>query len=135
MFHTLGNSELQAEDRLPIWYIMDEFGSHIQHSDEPTCRLVPFFYLPEQATYSLLFPITDLEEYDAITRDFVEGSAPDVVSQAALLAPWSPVFEQKYLPYISLAQREPGADYFLVRGYFCIIIIKIVTHHFVCKID
>jgi len=94
---------------------MDEFGSHIQHSDEPTFRVVPFFYLPEQATYSLLFPIVDVEEHDEITRDFVEGSAPDVVSQAALLAPWSPVFEQKYLSYISLAQREPGADYFLVR--------------------
>lgn len=111
--YSIGNSELQAEDRLPIWYIMDEFGSHIQHSDEPSARVVPFFYLPEQATYSLLFPIVDLEESDEVTRDFVEGSASDVVSQAALLAPWSPVFEQKYLPYISLAQQEPSADYFL----------------------
>jgi len=111
--YSIGNSELEPEDRLPIWYIMDEFGSHIQHSDEPTCRLVPFFYLPEQATYSLLFPVCDLCEDDELTRDFVEGYPTDVVSQAALLAPWSSDFVQKYLPYIRLEQQEPDPEYFL----------------------
>ncbi len=109
-----GNPNLEAEERLPIWYIMDEFGSRIQHSDDPTVRLVPFFYMNEQASYSVMFPITDLDENDEITRDFIEGSGTDVVSRSALLLPWSEEFSEKYLDYISLEQAEPTLDYFSV---------------------
>ena len=70
----------------------------------------------EQATYSLMFPLSDLSENDEITRDFVEGSGLDMVSQAALLSPWSAEFVNKYLPYISLEQYEPDSDYFSVRS-------------------
>ena len=93
---------------------MDEFGARIQHSDEPTVRVVPFFYMAEQATYSLMFPLTDLEEGDEVTRDFVEGCSENVVNRSALLLPWTSEFEDKYLPFIGLEQTEPSADYFSV---------------------
>ena len=93
---------------------MDEFGSRIQHSDDPTVRLVPFFYMTEQASYSIMFPICDLDESDEITRDFVEGSITDVVSRSALLLPWFQEFSDKYLEYISLEQVEPKPEYFSV---------------------
>ena len=44
----VGNDNLSAEDRVPVWYVMDEFGSRIQHSDSPTARVVPFYYVNEQ---------------------------------------------------------------------------------------
>ncbi len=76
--------------------------------------MVPFFYLNEQASYSLLFPLRDLKENEEVTRDFVEGSGVDVVHQAALAFPWSSEFSDKYLQYISFEQIEPKAEYFAV---------------------
>lgn len=43
-----------------MWYIMDEFGSRIQHSDTPSCATAPFFYPPQGAAYTLLWPLRDL---------------------------------------------------------------------------
>lgn len=109
-----GNQNLETEERLPIWYIMDEFGSRIQHSDEPTVRLVPFFYMAEQATYSIMFPVTDLEEHDELTRDFTEGCGADEITKSALLFPWSTEFSEKHLLSINFEQVEPPLEYFSV---------------------
>lgn len=50
-----------VETTLPIWYVMDEFGSRIQHSDDPTFRTVPFYYTFTQVSYTLLFPIQNVK--------------------------------------------------------------------------
>ncbi|KAL5995106.1 hypothetical protein ACLOJK_025164 [Asimina triloba] len=34
-------------DETSVWYVMDEFGSALRHSDEPNCRIAPFLYMPE----------------------------------------------------------------------------------------
>lgn len=47
---------------MPIWYIMDEFGSRIQHSDSPTVKMSPFFFAPLQISFTLMWPLQDLEE-------------------------------------------------------------------------
>ncbi|KAK3708599.1 hypothetical protein QZH41_011773 [Actinostola sp. cb2023] len=47
-----------------LWYILDEFGSKIQHSDEPTCRTALFYYVPMQLSYTLMWPSRDLEYGD-----------------------------------------------------------------------
>jgi len=46
----------------PLWYIMDEFGSRIQHSDTPNVRLVPFCYVPTQTTFTVMWPLSDIED-------------------------------------------------------------------------
>lgn len=97
-----------AEDRVPIWYVMDEVGSAVNHSDEPNFRIVPFLHLNTQTTYSLLFPIRDVEDGEQVTRDFVEYVAKDAPERDAVLLPW------KYtdLTDISFVQEEPGEEYF-----------------------
>ena len=41
---------------------MDEFGSRIQHSDTPNVRLVPFCYVPTQTAFTVMWPISDIED-------------------------------------------------------------------------
>lgn len=98
------------ENRTPVWYIMDEFGSAIEHSDDPNFRIVPFFYLNEQITYSILFPIRSTGSMEKVTRDYVEGpfgTKEDL--RKALIIPWKPT---SFLDY-NFLQVEPKEKYFI----------------------
>lgn len=44
-----------------MWYVMDEFGSRIQHADVPSFATAPFFYMPQHVAYTLLWPLRDLD--------------------------------------------------------------------------
>ena len=68
--YALGNPDIEVEDKMPVWYVMDEFGSRIQHSDEPNVRTVPFISVTPQGpmTFSLLFLLRDLKEGQEIFR-------------------------------------------------------------------
>ncbi|CAH1966082.1 unnamed protein product [Acanthoscelides obtectus] len=105
--YSVGNAE-NVEKQLPIWYIIDEVGSSVMHSNNPNCRIVPFFYMNDQITYSLLFPIEDIEEDEFLTRDFAEGIT-DSSRRSAILLPWvATSFE-----HISYIPDMPYPDYFL----------------------
>ncbi|OWR43987.1 tubulin-tyrosine ligase protein 12 [Danaus plexippus plexippus] len=107
--YSVGGDELSVEDRVPVWYLMDELGSAINHSDQPNFRAVPFIYIPEQITYTLLFPIENVEEGDLITRNFIEGKFSDPKQREAMLIPW------KYYEHFddNFSQTEPDINYFL----------------------
>lgn len=98
-----------VEDRIAVWYTMDEVGSAIQHSETPNFRVVPFIYIPEQITYSLIFPIKDLDCGDVITRNFVERLTEDCNERLALTLPWIP---HSFLD-MDYVNEEPSPDYFL----------------------
>jgi hypothetical protein len=55
--YSIANPDLTVEERMPYWYVMDEFGSYIQHSETPNFRLVPFYSNLDNTFYSLLFPL------------------------------------------------------------------------------
>ena len=40
---------------------MDEFGSRIQNSDNPSVAMSVFFYIPLQMAFSLIWPLRDLD--------------------------------------------------------------------------
>ncbi|EZA59885.1 hypothetical protein DMN91_001120 [Ooceraea biroi] len=95
--------------KILMWYVMDEVGSAINHSDRPSFRTVPFLHAPEGITYTLLFPTRDVTVGSEVTRDFVEGQTSDPETRRALLLPWVySSFQEK-----SFEQAEPDADYFL----------------------
>ncbi|XP_078035387.1 tubulin tyrosine ligase-like 12 [Augochlora pura] len=100
---------MYGEVILSIWYIMDEVGSAINHSDTPNFRTVPFLYLPERAGYTLLFPIVDVEKGEEVTRDFVEGQTNDRRKREALLLPW----KNECFLKDNFVQTEPEESYFL----------------------
>lgn len=39
---------------------MDEFGSSIRHSEEPNMKCAPFYYIPTNSMYTLIWPLTDI---------------------------------------------------------------------------
>lgn len=117
-FYSIQGIETQGinqdvESRMPIWYIMDELGCAINHSDQPNFRLVPFLYIPRQITYSLLFPICDCDEGDQVTRDYIENISKEDTTKKlirkALLLPWL------YTDFTNenFTQKEPSPEYFL----------------------
>ena len=111
-FYSLG-SATTIEERMPVWYIMDEFGSRIQHSDieleKPTFRLVPFMYITEGCGYSLLFPIKDLCHQEEVTRDYLEGpEAQDSLTRQALMNIW----RDTDLKHLDWRQVEPESEFF-----------------------
>ncbi|XP_059053263.1 tubulin--tyrosine ligase-like protein 12 [Achroia grisella] len=101
--------QFSPEQRVPVWYVLDELGCGITHSDNPNFRTVPFIYVPTQVTYTIIFPIRDVKEGDAITRNFVEGNYPHYRQRDAMLIPW------KHYDYFDedFTQQEPESDYFL----------------------
>lgn len=106
--YTIG-SVSDVEERIPIWYILDEFGSAIQHSNEPTFRAVPFIHLPHQVPYTILFPIKDVAKDEEVTRDYVEGPVTHPDFRDVLLLPWFP----KSFTLADFRQEEPNEEYFL----------------------
>ncbi|GFR57700.1 tubulin--tyrosine ligase-like protein 12, partial [Elysia marginata] len=105
--YTFGNFDQGSENALPKWYIMDEFGSRIQHSDDPNFRIVPFFYAATEMGYSLMWPVKDICLNDEATRDYAFGEQQQLERQARLI-PWV----TSDLTEVSLVQEEPTLGYF-----------------------
>eukprot|EP00095_Tigriopus_kingsejongensis_P012092 snap_masked-scaffold702_size109376-processed-gene-0.1 protein:Tk12092 transcript:snap_masked-scaffold702_size109376-processed-gene-0.1-mRNA-1 annotation:"tubulin--tyrosine ligase-like protein 12" len=106
----VGNAS-RAEDKVPIWYVMDEFGARIQHSEAPNVRVVPFLSLLDGSAYSILFPTQDLASQEEITRDYLEGpESGQPLVRKALMNTWK--FED--MKAVAWEQEEPGEDFFAV---------------------
>lgn len=66
-------------DESSTWYINDEVGSMIPHSDDPNVKLIPFLYAPnykldsEVQAFSIMWPIKDIEPEEQIYRDYLNG--------------------------------------------------------------
>ncbi|XP_032444923.1 tubulin--tyrosine ligase-like protein 12 isoform X6 [Xiphophorus hellerii] len=99
-----------AEEKVPVWYIMDEFGSQVQHLDHPSCCMAPFFYMQGQLAYTLLWPLQDLQEGDEVTRDYAYGETNPLLRRCRLL-PWI----HDDLEGVSSAVTEPADSYYEVR--------------------
>uniref|UniRef100_A0A3B1IF87 Tubulin tyrosine ligase-like family, member 12 n=2 Tax=Astyanax mexicanus TaxID=7994 RepID=A0A3B1IF87_ASTMX len=96
-----------AEEKVPVWYIMDEFGSQVQHSSQPTCCMAPLFYAPQQIAYTVLWPLQDLENGDEVTRDYTYGEADSLI-RTCRLVPWIPAD----LESVSDETAEPADLYY-----------------------
>uniref|UniRef100_A0A672ILZ6 Tubulin--tyrosine ligase-like protein 12 SET-like domain-containing protein n=1 Tax=Salarias fasciatus TaxID=181472 RepID=A0A672ILZ6_SALFA len=100
-------SQGSAEQRVPVWYVLDEFGSRVQHSDRPSCAVAPFFCMRTQLAYSVLWPLHDLRSGDEATRDYAYGETDPLVRRCRLL-PWKP----DDLDGVGSATAEPPDSYY-----------------------
>ncbi|CAK4081372.1 unnamed protein product [Aphanomyces euteiches] len=69
---------LKPEDAATIWYVMDEFGSAIEHSDEANFRMAPFYHIPSQCAFSLLWPTQPVETDEFASLNYVAALNDDI---------------------------------------------------------
>ncbi|KAM8974501.1 tubulin--tyrosine ligase-like protein 12 [Pelodytes ibericus] len=100
-------SQGSAEEKVPVWYIMDEFGSRIQHSNEPTFATAPLYHTSQGVAYTILWPLRDLENGEEVSRDYTYGES-DPVIRGGLLLPW----QQTDLSHIVAHTPEPPDTYY-----------------------
>jgi tubulin--tyrosine ligase-like protein 12 len=89
-------------DEEPCFYVMDEVGNSIDHSDKPNMRMAPLIYSPNNKaddpaayTYSIVWPIEDVQKEHYLTRDFLQGIT-EAEWRSARLFPWFNVYEEYY---------------------------------------
>jgi tubulin--tyrosine ligase-like protein 12 len=78
-------------DETSVWYVMDELGSALRHSDEPNFKVSPFLYMPESnlasaISYSILWPTKPIQKGDECTRDYLCGIGEEKQRSARLTA-------------------------------------------------
>ena len=98
-------SEVQYDEDA-IYYLNDEFGSAINHSDVPNCCLFPFIFAKENEfkedmiTYSLLWPKKDIKKGDEIFIDYLANISENE-ERSSRLTCWyktpNNYFENKFL--------------------------------------
>lgn len=77
----------------PYWYVMDELGSALNHSDIPNMALFPFLYSPSNdfgksmTGICLLWPIRDLMLGSLLYRDFLYGVS-ETQARSARFSVW-----------------------------------------------
>lgn len=94
MWLFLMNYRLADEEKIDetsVWYVMDELGSALRHSDEPNFRVSPFLYMPDgnlssAVSFSIFWPTQDVHQGDECFRDFLFGIGEDKQRSARLTA-------------------------------------------------
>ena len=51
----------EDDDLIPLWYLMDEFGSRVAHSEEPNVAFENFYYVKGGLMVTVMFLLQDLK--------------------------------------------------------------------------
>nr|ATB19768.1 putative tubulin-tyrosine ligase [Juniperus scopulorum] len=78
-------------DETPVWYMMDELGSALRHSDVPNFKIAPFLFMPDgkitsAISYSVMWPNNDVHKGEECTRDYLPGIGEDKQRSSRLTA-------------------------------------------------
>ena len=89
-------------DQEPTFFIMDEVGSAISHSEKPNTMLAPMIFSPNNAhdddktmTYSLLWATEDVPKEKYLYRDYLNGLT-EKEWRSARYYPWFNVFPEYF---------------------------------------
>ena len=86
-------ADTEKLDESAVWYIMDEFGTSIQHSDNPNVKVVPFLFAPNNKmddqvnSYSLCWNVKNLETGDCVFRNYL-GNLDEKRQRSSRLYVW-----------------------------------------------
>ena len=106
-----------AVDEDPTFYVHDEVGCAIVHSDTPNVKLLPFIYSPNAqmedprlTAYSVLWVTEEINKDAYLYRDYLYG-VTEAKFRSARLYPWFNVFQEYYnQEYEKFVVAEPEFD-------------------------
>lgn len=107
--YRLANTE--KLDESSCWYVTDELGSFIGHSDNPNVKIVPFLFAPYNkldehvSAYSIIWPLKDIKMGDLVVRDFPNGFT-EARQRSSRLATWYKLPESYYFNQINQYNKE-----------------------------
>ena len=111
--YRLVSEEKYDEDA--IYYLNDEFGTSINHSDVPNCCLFPIIFSKnnkfdeDMITYSLLWPKKDIKKGDEIFVDYLANISENE-ERSSRLTCWyqtpSSYFEKKFLEKLKKFEND-----------------------------
>merc|ERR1712127_118469 len=70
-----------------VWYVQDEFGVRIRHSDSPNVKIVPMFFVELGFAVDVMWVIKEIGYGREITRDYA-GGVTDPTMRLCKLYPW-----------------------------------------------
>ena len=70
-----------------VWYVQDEFGVRIRHSDSPNVKIVPMFFVELGFAVDVMWVIEEIGYGREITRDYA-GGVTDSTMRSCKLHPW-----------------------------------------------
>ncbi|VDP23483.1 unnamed protein product [Heligmosomoides polygyrus] len=102
------------EEGMPLWYIMVEFGVRIAHSHHPNVRVVPLFFIPHNAAYSVMLFTKEISEGEKVSRDYAAHclGRRQPEWRPFLMVPWL----DEDLDIDEEMQRQPPDENFFVTG-------------------
>ena len=80
-------------DESNVWFVPDEIGASLAHSDKPNMRMATVVYSPNLTmdentiSYSIMWPIEDIAEEEQLTRDYLHG-VTEKRGRSSRLAVW-----------------------------------------------
>ena len=100
-------------DEEPTFYINDEVGSSICHSDTPNTKMSPLIYSPnceaedsQTMTYSVLWATQNIKKDELYYRDFLHG-IDETKWRSSRLLPWFNLFDEYFLAEHKKFQETP----------------------------
>jgi len=99
-------------DEEPTFYINDEVGCAVSHSDTPNTKMSPLIYCPncegddpKTVTFTVMWPAENIEARAVLHRDYLIG-VDESKWRSARLLPWCNVYDEYYA-----AEYKKAADY------------------------
>lgn len=81
-----------AQASQAVWYLNDEVGSIVSHSDTPNVRMRIFIQSPacipndpDSIGFTVMWPIKEIKNKHGITRDYLQGFTEDKGFRSARL--------------------------------------------------
>uniref|UniRef100_A0A0E0NQI2 Tubulin--tyrosine ligase-like protein 12 SET-like domain-containing protein n=1 Tax=Oryza rufipogon TaxID=4529 RepID=A0A0E0NQI2_ORYRU len=105
-------------DETPVWYVMDELGSAMRHSDDANFRIAPFLFMPDVTQFCGLFMMFILEKSALEFRKYKEQLQSSSICPSRKVTPVTKSIRPSDGHALRVFTDIPQVEEFLTRPEF-----------------